>query len=73
MPKTLAIGLAMIVSLSLGAAPAFANYGNCTENPSAKGCPGYIAPMPEAQSAAQKSSPRHVAHNSREHSTPQKG
>jgi hypothetical protein len=48
-------------SLALGAAavtPAMANYDYCTENPSAKGCPGnfdvtqepfYVAPSKSAQ------------------------
>lgn len=41
--KKLALALAATTALSLGAAaltPAMANYGYCSENPAAKGCPG---------------------------------
>jgi hypothetical protein len=56
MLKKTAIALAAAASLALGGAaltPAMANYGYCTENPSATGCPGnydvtkeqsYVAP-----------------------------
>ena len=65
MLKTVALGLATAASLSLGAAaltPALANYGSCTENPSAKGCPGYITPAPELQGGVAQPSPRHMMH-----------
>jgi hypothetical protein len=73
MLKKLALGLATMASLSLGAAalaPALANYGTCTEDPSAKGCPGYIAPAPEFQGgvgSGMQSTPRHLAHHVRSH------
>ena len=41
--KKLALALAATAALSLSAGaltPAMANYGFCSENPSAKGCPG---------------------------------
>ena len=69
------LGLAA-AALSLAAAvtPAFANYGGCTENPSAKGCPGYIPPAPELQGGAVKPAP-HMAQHVHNHqlNAPQKG
>ena len=78
MLKTTILGLATAASLSLVAAalsPAFANYGGCTENPSAKGCPGYIPPAPELQGGAVKPAPRHMVQHVHNHQpyAPQKG
>ena len=73
MLKTTILGLGAAVALSLVAAvtPALANYAGCTENPSAKGCPGYITPASEMQA---KPLPRHAAQvPGHERSAPQKG
>lgn len=76
MLKTTILGLGAAAALSLVAAvtPALANYAGCTENPSAKGCPGYITPAPELQGGAAKPLPRHAAQvPGHERSAPQKG
>jgi hypothetical protein len=75
MLKTTILGLATAASLSLVAAalsPAFANYGGCTENPSAT---GYIPPAPELQGGAVKPAPRHMVQHVHNHQpyAPQKG
>ena len=71
MLKTTLLGLAAAAALSLAAlTPALANYGTCTENPEAKGCPGYVGP--ESNSQAPQPAPRHLAH-SHQHTAPQKG
>jgi len=77
MLKTVALVLATAASLSLGAAaltPALANYGSCTENPSSKGCPGYIETAPDFQGGVAQPAPKHLAHvHSHQRYAPQKG
>ncbi len=65
MLKTTVLGLATVASLSLGAAaltPALANYAACTEDPEAKGCPGYITPAPDLQGSIERAAPKRVMH-----------
>jgi hypothetical protein len=65
MLKTTVLGLATAASLSLAAAalsPAFANYGGCTENPEAKGCPGALTSAPAPQGSSVQGSPKHMIH-----------
>ena len=79
MIKTVTLGLVTAASLSLAAlTPALANYGSCTENPSSKGCPGYIETAPEFQGGVadttMQAAPRHLAHvHSHQRYAPQKG
>ena len=52
-------------SLLLAAAafsPAFANYAPCTENPTAAGCPMYIAPKTGLQGSTEQGSSKHMRH-----------
>jgi hypothetical protein len=73
MLKNTVLGLAVVGALSLASAltPAFANYGGCTENPEAKGCPGYVGPESKG-AATQPSKPIVHAHN-HHHLLPQNG
>jgi uncharacterized low-complexity protein len=61
--KKLALALAATAALSLSAAsltPAMANYGACTENPSAKGCPGDYTVKDEPFAQPRHASERHM-------------